>query len=430
MSKNKLGVWIVGALGSDATLAVVGVEAMRAGLADRIGLVTDLADFKKAGLADLDDFVFGGHEIREGDLVRSATEYARDNGVLTGELVRQLEPRLRAIGREIRMGTVTGCGDAIREMSASAARRDAVPLRQQVRDLQVDLLDFKKRNGLERVVVVNLASTEPALDPPPEFASLGAFERLVDANPRGVVPASVLYAYAALDAGCPHMNFTPSLGCSIPALDELSRRRGVPHMGKDGKTGETMMKTVLAPMFQARNLRILSWEGHNLLGNRDGEILHHPANNLAKVRDKDIVRKLLGDKAHSRVLVDYCPSLADWKTAWDFIHFEGYLGAKMRLHFIWEGNDTALAAPLVLDLVRLADLAHRRGESGTMPQTACFFKTPYLVEEIAFAPQMEMLRAYARKASETPAGGAAAKAPAPARAEPKTAVRRKPVKAR
>ena len=432
MGKNKLGVWIVGALGNDATLAVVGVEAMKAGLADRTGLVTELADFKGLGLANPDDFVFGGHEVREGDLVRSAAEYVRDNGVPTGELLAKLEPRLRAVSREIRMGTVSGCGEAIRAMASPAARRDAAPLRQQVRDLQADLLDFKKRNGLERVVVVNLASTEPAIDPPPEFASLGAFERLIDANPRNVVPASVLYAYAALDLGCPHINFAPSLGCSVPALDELSRRRGAPHMGKDGKTGETLLKTVLAPMFQARNLRILSWEGHNLLGNRDGEILHHPENNLAKVRDKDIVKKLLGDKAHSRVRVDYCPSLQDWKTAWDFIHFEGFLGTKMRLHFIWEGNDTMLASPLVLDLVRLADLAQRRGESGSMPQAAGFFKTPYLVDEIAFPAQMEMLRAYARKAAETPAakpsGEGAAKAPAPVKAGAKKKVATKSAK--
>jgi len=400
VTSSKLGVWFVGALGNDATLAVVGVEAMKAGLVERLGLVTDLEEFRDIGLADLDDLAFGGHDIREGDLVRSATEYARDNGVLTGELIGKLEPRLRAASREIRTGTVTGCGEAIRNLAVSAARRDGVPLRQQVKDLEAEILDFKKRLGLERVVVVNLASTEPAIDPPPEFQTLGAFERLIDANPREVVPASVLYAYAALDAGCPHMNFAPSLGCSIPALDELARKRAVPHMGKDGKTGETLMKTVLAPMFQARNLRILTWEGHNLLGNRDGEILHHPANNLAKVRDKDIVRKLLGEKAHSRVLVDYCPSLADWKTAWDFIHFEGFLGTKMRLHFIWEGNDTALASPLALDLVRLADLALRRGEGGSMPHAACFFKTPFAVDEIAFSPQFEMLRAYAQKVKD------------------------------
>jgi myo-inositol-1-phosphate synthase len=185
------------------------------------------------------------------------------------------------------------------------------------------------------------------------------------------------------------------------------------------------MKTVLAPMFQARNLRILSWEGHNLLGNRDGAILHHPENNRAKVKDKDIVRKLLGEKAHSRVLVDYCPSLADWKTAWDFIHFEGFLGTKMRLHFIWEGNDTMLAAPLVLDLVRLADLAMQRGEGGPMPHAAGFFKTPYGVEEIGFPAQVEMLRAYARRAAERPAPKAAGAPAKDTKATKRTKVIRK-----
>jgi myo-inositol-1-phosphate synthase len=414
MGKSRLGVWLVGALGNNATLTVVGVEAMKAGLADRTGLVTELAGFTGLGLAEPGDLVFGGHEVREGDLVRSAAEYARDNGVPAAELLATLEPRLRAIQREIRMGTVTGCGDAIRAMASPAARRDTAPLRQQVRDLQADLQEFKKRNALERVVVVNLASTEPAVIPPPEFASLGAFERLIDANPRGVVPASVLYAYAALDLGCPHVNFAPSLGCSVPALDELSRRRGAPHMGKDGKTGETLMTTVLAPMFQARNLRILSWEGHSLLGNRDARILQHPEDNPAAARDTASARTPLGDKARTRMRADYCPSLQDWKMAHDFIHFEGFLGTKMRLHFLWEGNETMLAAPLVIDLVRLADLAQRRGESGPMPQAAGFFKMPYLVEETAFPAQMEMLRAYARKAAETPAAKPAGEASAKA----------------
>jgi myo-inositol-1-phosphate synthase len=400
VTQSKLGVWLIGALGNDATLAVVGTEAMRAGLAERTGLVTDLVDFRGIGLAELDELVFGGHDIREGDFLRSAEEFMRDNGVLTPDLLAKLAPRLRAAGREIRLGTAAGCGEAIHRMAAPGACRDGVPLRAQIRDLQRDFAAFRKRNGLARLVVVNLASTEPAIDLLPEFQTLGAFERLLDSKTTCPIPASILYAYAAIDAGCPHINFAPSLGCSLPALDELARIRGVPRMGKDGKTGETLMKTVLAPMFQARNLRILSWEGHNLLGNRDGQILDHPQNNLAKVRDKDIVRKLLGEQAHSRVRVDYCPSLADWKTAWDFIHFEGFLGAKMRLHFIWEGCDTALASPLVLDLVRLADLAHRRGEGGSMPHAACFFKTPYGVDEIAFPAQFDRLRAYARRVRE------------------------------
>ncbi len=203
----------------------------------------------------------------------------------------------------------------------------------------------------------------------------------------------MLYAYAAIDAGFPFVNFTSCIGSSLPALDELARRKGVPHCGRDGKTGETLLKTTLAPMFLARNLRVLAWEGHNILGNRDGQVLNTPANRDAKVKDKDAaLREILrDDKVHSRVRIDYVPSLGDWKTAWDFVHFEGFLGAKMSLQFIWQGCDSALAAPLVIDLVRLAEFGHRAGEKGAMRHAACFFKAPVGVEEHDFHRQMDLL---------------------------------------
>jgi myo-inositol-1-phosphate synthase len=152
----------------------------------------------------------------------------------------------------------------------------------------------------------------------------------------------------------------------------------VPHCGNDGKTGETLVKTVLAPMFRARALKVLTWQGYNMLGNRDGEVLKEPAHRESKLRNKDeALRSILADPAvHTSVGIDFVPSLEDWKTAWDFIQFEGFLGARMSLQFTWTGSDSALAAPLVLDLVRLADLAAERGEGGVMEHTACFFKAP------------------------------------------------------
>jgi len=153
-------------------------------------------------------------------------------------------------------------------------------------------------------------------------------------------------------------------------------------------------------MFVARSLRVLSWEGVNLLGNRDGQVLAVPENLKSKLKDKDApLRAILNDPAaQTKVRIEYVPSFGDWKTAWDFIQFEGFLGAKMQLQFTWQGCDSALAAPLVLDLVRLAELSHRRGERGFMKHTAAFWKAPYGVEVHDFAEQMRWLYDYAETA--------------------------------
>jgi myo-inositol-1-phosphate synthase len=157
------------------------------------------------------------------------------------------------------------------------------------------------------------------------------------------------------------------------------------------------MKSVLAPMFPARNLRVLSWVGHNIFGNRDGIVLDHPANKAAKVRSKDhLVSEMLGYKPQTHVSIEYIRSLDDWKTAWDHIHFEGFLGTKMVLQFIWQGCDSVLAAPLVIELARFAERAARDGHTGPLRHLACFFKSPMDVTEQSFARQYETLLAYAQ----------------------------------
>ena len=395
--ERRVGVWIVGALGSVSALVAAGLEAMKAGLAGPTGLVTSAPDFEGAGLVDPASLVIGGHEVRGGDLAASAEEFARVNGVLSREVLEAARPGLLAASADLRPGLSLNCGDAIRKLAPLPADLDNRPLPEIVATIQRDIREFKERRGLDQVVVVNLASAEPEAPLPREFSYLESLTALVAQDRRELFPASVLYAYAAIDGGFPYVNFTSSVGSSLASIDDLATRRGVPHAGRDGKTGETLVKTVLAPMFVARRLKVLSWEGHNLLGNRDGQVLDAPANNLAKVKDKDAaLREILGDeKAHSRVRIDYVPSLGDWKTAWDFIHFEGFLGARMSLQFTWQGCDSALAAPLVIDLVRLADLAGRSGEKGAMRHTGCFFKAPFGGTTHDFHVQMDDLAAYA-----------------------------------
>jgi myo-inositol-1-phosphate synthase len=191
------------------------------------------------------------------------------------------------------------------------------------------------------------------------------------------------------------VNFTPSLGIAPPALQELGVKQHVPFYGSDGKTGETLMKTVLAPLFRYRNLEVMSWEGFNILGGGDGRVLADPRHKSSKVKSKaGVIASTLGYAPHAGVAIEYVPSLGNWKTAWDYIHFRGFLGTKMAAQFIWEGCDSILAAPLVLDLVRLAEFAQREGEAGPMPHLACFFKDPMGVSVHAFPEQMRMLLEY------------------------------------
>jgi myo-inositol-1-phosphate synthase len=268
------------------------------------------------------------------------------------------------------------------------------PARSAIDRIQADLRSFREKHRLAQLVVINVASTEPPVQLSDAFGSLASFEAAL-AQGDFVVPASTLYAWAALDLGLPYVNFTPSLGASFPAASQLSAVRSAPLAGKDGKTGETLMKSVLAPMFAHRNWRILSWVGHNIFGNRDAVVLDEPANKASKLRTKDqVIAQIVGYKPQTHVSIEYVESMSDWKTAWDHVHFQGFLGVKMALQFTWQGCDSVLAAPLVLDLARLALLAQRRGETGVLKHLACFFKSPMGVEEHDFFKQWALLEDY------------------------------------
>jgi myo-inositol-1-phosphate synthase len=253
------------------------------------------------------------------------------------------------------------------------------------------------------VIVANVSSTEPPLR---EDLTGLSWKQLSDRlnNNDPLLPASSLYAIAAMLTECSYLNFTPSVGSNLPALEELALEQGVLHMGRDGKTGETLMKSVLAPMFAARNLKVLSWVGHNIFGNMDARVLDDPVNKASKARSKDhLLTEILGYKPQTLVSIEFIESMADWKTAWDHIHFQGFLGTPMTLQFIWQGCDSLLAAPLVLDLVRFTEREWRRGTSGVMTHLASFFKSP-MGENVPpeFGRQFEGLLEWAREAGGGP----------------------------
>jgi myo-inositol-1-phosphate synthase len=210
------------------------------------------------------------------------------------------------------------------------------------------------------------------------------------------LPASSLYAIAALDLGMAYINFTPSLGATLPAIGELAEARVTCHAGQDGKTGETLLKSVLAPMFAARNLEVLSWVGHNIFGNMDGLVLEDPASKAAKIQGKDrLLGQILGYEPHSLVSIEYIPTLGDRKTAWDHVQFRGFLDTPMTLQFTWQGCDSLLAAPLVWDLVRLVERSGRNGETGVLTHLGSFFKQPLGLAEQAFSRQFSLLEQWA-----------------------------------
>jgi myo-inositol-1-phosphate synthase len=392
LPESTLGVWIVGALGDVATTAITGAFAIARGLSPATGMVTAQPAFQSAGLAPLSSLRFGGHDLRAGSPRAAAKRLQAELRCFEPGLLESVGDALDAVGAELRPGVSFGCSDKLKQSLPQDQAAEESSVSEALARLRADLRSFRERLDLDAVVVIQLSSTEPARPWHPAFDSLEALRSAIAADDRSI-PASVLYATAAFEESCSYVNFTPCVGSNTPALSELAAQRGCCHAGQDGKTGETLLRTVLAPMFVARNLRVLSWSGFNLLGNRDGEVLSDPDANQAKTKGKDaVLRSILGGQLDdSLTRIDYVPSLKDFKTAWDLIHFQGFLGTKMSLQFTWQGADSALAAPLILDLVRLIDAARRAGRSGVIPELACFFKAPMGWAENAFPAQVERL---------------------------------------
>ncbi len=399
MSTHRIGVWLIGVQGGVATTSIVGWAALRRGLVEETGLVSALEPFARLEPTPWDALVFAGHEIRRTRLYDEAVRLVQESRALGASLVEAVREDLESVDARIRLGTVYQVGPAIEHLATSEVPRENVP-RAIVDRLQADFADFIERETLEHLVVVNVASTEPPWQEEGLPCSWKELEKLLD-RPDCPLPASSLYAIAALGAGHSYINFTPSLGSRPAAISELARLRGTRHMGCDGKTGETLLKSVLAPMFAQRHLKVMSWVGHNIFGNLDGRILDDPHNKQTKLASKDrLLAEILGYRPQTHISIEYIQSLGDWKTAWDHIHFQGFLGTPMILQFIWQGCDSLLAAPLVLDLVRFAVLAWRRGDTGTLTFLASFFKSPYEVAEHRFDRQYQMLEAWAQKAQQ------------------------------
>src|SRR5262245_28745237 len=396
MTTHQVGLWLIGACGGVGSTAALGLAALSRGLTDTTSLVTPLPLFDALGLDQPARFVVGGHEIRQAGFRQTVAELHERSNVFDERLIAGCQEQLAEWEANVRPGTVLGAGPTIARLADRPEVHKAETTRQAIAQIEADLAAFRETHRLDQVVVVNVSSTEPPFETGEAHASMQALARTLDRRPP-LLPASSSYAFAALDLGLPYVNFTPSLGATFPALEELAVARKTVVAGKDGKTGETLLKTVLAPMFKHRNWQVLSWVWNNIFGNRDGLVLDDPAKKSSKIKTKDqVISGVVGYRPQTHVSIEYIESMDDWKTAWNHIHFKGFLGTKMIMQVIWQGCDSLLAGPLVLDLARLALLAQRRGESGVLRHLACFFKNPHGVGVHDFFEQFAMLEDYVK----------------------------------
>lgn len=396
--REKFGLWMVGVGGRVGATVAVGVSALKRGLTATCGMVTELPALADHGFPEPGSLVIGGHEVRSQTISESIREMHELSGLIDSELIRRCSGDIRRIEANVRAGTLYGSSKAIRSLVGRDCATEPNRPGAVVKRLTADLENFQHQHRLDHVVVVNVSSSEPPFRIGPTQRTFELIRRSLGKSRSRVLPASALYALAAIEAGCSYINFTPSLGIAVPGLEARAAQRGTLYAGRDGKTGETLVKSILAPMFAMRNLKVLSWVGHNILGNRDGAVLSDPQSRASKIKSKDqTIPAIVGYQPDTHTSIEYIRSLDDWKVAWDFIHFQGFLGTKMNMQFTWQASDSILAAPLIIDLVRLTVLAWRRGETGLMKHLACFFKQPMQVGEHDYVTQWQQLVAHVNR---------------------------------
>jgi myo-inositol-1-phosphate synthase len=387
-AEGKLGVLLVG-LGAVATTFVAGVESVRRGLGKPIGSLTQMATVRLGRrtehraplikdfvpLASLDDLVFGAWDPIPDD----AYDSAQVAGVLDAPHIEPLADFLKSI---VPMPAVFD-QQYVKRLQGTNVKQGATK-RELAEQLREDIRQFKSTHGCDRLVMVWCASTEVFIQPGPAHESIEAFEAAMDANDPAIAP-SMLYAWASIMEGVAFANGAPNLTVDTKALLDLAERKGVAVSGKDFKTGQTMMKTVISPMLKARMLGLAGWYSTNILGNRDGEVLDDPESFKTKEESKlGVLEHILQPsmypdlygKIYHKVRINYYPPRGDNKEGWDNIDIYGWLGYPMQIKIDFLCRDSILAAPIVLDLALFSDLAQRAGLSGIQEWMSFYFKSP------------------------------------------------------
>lgn len=393
-AKGKLGVLLVG-LGAVSTTFIAGVEAIKRGLAQPIGSLTQLASIRLGKrtenrnprikefvpLADLDDLVFGAWDI----FSDSAYDAAVHAGVLERDLLEQLKPALS----KIKPMPAAFDQKYVKRLSGTNVKQGANKF-ELAEQIIADIEAFKKKNKCSRLVMVWCASTEIFLKETAQHKTIKSLETAMKANHPSIAP-SMLYAYAAIKCGVPFANGAPNLTVDIPAIRELAVQNNVPICGKDFKTGQTFLKTLIAPGLKSRMLGLDGWYSTNILGNRDGEVLDDPESFKTKEESKlsaleyilqpELYPALYKDFSHV-VRINYYPPRGDNKEGWDNIDIRGWLGYPMQIKVNFLCRDSILAAPLVLDLALFLDLAQRTGMRGIQEWLSFYFKAPMTAPQL------------------------------------------------
>lgn len=374
MNNRKLGLAIIGLGGAVGTTMVAGIELLKKGKIGTEGLpLANLDEDLTANLANYENIVFAGWDLFGEHLAKAAEEHdvlTHKQFVAVEEELRQIKP-WRAVGNKDFLANIEGEN----QFAQGNSHREIIE------KIQKDLQEFKK--SCDSAVVINLASTEKLADEGNEiFNSLADFEKALDANANEISPA-MLYAYAAISENVPYGNFTPSVSADIPALIEFANQQGVPIAGKDGKTGQTMIKSVLAPAFKTRALKVEGWFSTNILGNRDGLALSNAESLASKVKTKSsLLDDILGYTVEDHLVdIRYYKPRKDNKEAWDNIDLTGFLGQPMQLKVNFLCKDSILAAPLAIEIARCLDLAKQRNEKGVLEELGVFFKFPMTREK-------------------------------------------------
>jgi len=387
-ASGKLGVLLVG-LGAVSTTTVAGVMAIRRGLAKPIGSLTQMGTIRLGKrtegrspsikefvpLAELDDIVFGGWDIFEDNCYEAASTA----GVLESSLLEQLKDELSAVTP---MPAVFD-RQYVKRLDGPNVKKGKTK-KDLAEQLIADIRKFKADNGLERLVLIWCGSTEIYMQESAAHQSLAAFEKALEDNDPSI-PSSMIYAYAAIHEGLPYANAAPNLSADVPALLELAQKTGAPLAGKDLKTGQTLIKTIIAPGLKARLIGVEGWYSTNILGNRDGEVLDDPESFKTKEESKKSVLDYilqpnlypdLYDDLHHVVRINYYKPRGDAKEGWDNIDLRGWLNYPMQLKINFLCRDSILAAPIVLDVALLLDLAQRAGMGGIQEWLSFYFKSP------------------------------------------------------
>lgn len=375
MNDRKLGIAVIGLGGAVGTTMVAGLELLKKSVIDKTGLPLAGLDAELTkDLAAYENITFAGWDLFGEHLAKAAEEHdvlTHKQFVAVEEELRKIKPWRAAANKDF-LANIEG------ENTVSVQSH-----REIIEKVCENLREFKKT--CDEAVVINLASTEKLADEGSEiFNSLAGFEKALDENAAEISPA-MLYAYAAIAERVPYGNFTPSVSADVPALIEFAERQGVPIAGKDGKTGQTMIKSVLAPAFKTRALHVDGWFSTNILGNRDGLALSNAESLASKVKTKSsLLDDMLGYEVEDHIVdIRYYRPRGDDKEAWDNIDLRGFLGQRMQMKVNFLCKDSILAAPLAIEIARCLDLAKQRGEKGVLEEISIFFKMPMTRKEKA-----------------------------------------------